>query len=1302
MADPRRESSAFGLPWWVAFVLLAMGLTRQTELLKSDRPADASGRDAKAEQRLLEVDARLWEDPISQARRLATGNRGRESGPSDRLTDALLGPARSGPPDGWIAGTSAVEPIDRVQKMLNQGTFWGAIAVMLPGGVYSENAEERRRMRVAVASALCHRHFAPRDSEHLALIEMPWPSKASMRAGLGDAKLETDDVLRIPVELFAAEPGAREPGEKALLWLDEKEFSDYPLTRLALVVWALENFETAKGLWRSPSAGLAEARTPSPTSTSSRILVIGPSSSSGLMRMTSEAIELERGSAWVAALFRGFADKVTLVSTRATAELQSRASSQTRTQACGSDVGLGMPRIDGTTSALPVVYRRMADDGELARMLKQEMDRRNVFSSARDSHPTPVSIAVVGEWDTVYGRAFGSSLRKVLTSKGDTPIATPELLTYSYLRGIDGRLALATGEGFSTKTEAPQPKPAQHLLPQGATESMDGLDQCDYLSRLADRMERTHRRALERGGLGIRAVVVVGSDTYDKILILKALRPRLPHTLFLTTDLDARLGHVDHLPWTRNLIIASPFNLRLHQNVAGDELPPFRDSYQTSLFYLLDSVLQGPLGPGLPNVRVPPALLFEVGLSQIVDITPLVGPYSIYEGDRIQPLRYDLSEPRLDWNSRDQLQNRLSTLIELWMAVICFVGVPCALLWLLLTAEEPAEFAGLRLARPAPGLDSEGNSAASGVERRYRWGTIGLWIAFLAFAGALGSFGAASQPQFSNGLLASRECVAICVAFLVYLLVFGRLVPVWLKMGAGHQAPMPAGSPESASDNRAVSPGSLAVLAGVAVLAWIAYWALPPEFGELWFRDRQFRLALRRALGELTRGIALGALVACLVFPAALWIRRWFVSSRRLSGRERIVALSAIVSLLVTGAIAYVASAVAPFAEVGDRPPVIWLQGVSDWGALVVVMSCIVLELWLMFAVLAVIGASDLETEAAYALPSPSGTTTLNALLTAELAAPLNRQFLEGDPDHAWMRGKKRGLEVLPVSELWATYRRKGMVCCRTYRALIGSILCALVATLMVWLRYQPQPPIRASFELSSTVLWIGTIVASFVTFLVVDEVLLCTAFAYALSHRKSGWDPSLLEAYEQGHVGDATAAVLPRSVSLATGQRPENPGGTSSAPVDPVIADAVGELLDIQILAERTQVVSRLLYLPILSIVLLSCARSPYLSRAGWSTDQSILIGGLLAMILGCALLLNQTAGRAKQLALERQSYRISRAATVGDPKLSEKLDKLTKRIDAIEDGAFAPLERHPLLGYLVMGGGSLGVPALLELLFK
>src|SRR6202035_5984554 len=103
---------------------------------------------------------------------------------------------------------------------------------------------------------------------------------------------------------------------------------------------------------------------------------------------------------------------------------------------------------------------------------------------------------------------------------------------------------------------------------------------------------RTIDEELRQSGKGrIRAIGVLGSDVFDKLLVLRALRPEFPDALFFATDFDVTLTMGSQLSWTRNLIISSSFGPELSDEIQ-DEIPPFRSSDQTSAFLATDLVIR--------------------------------------------------------------------------------------------------------------------------------------------------------------------------------------------------------------------------------------------------------------------------------------------------------------------------------------------------------------------------------------------------------------------------------------------------------------------------------------------------------------------------------------------------------------------------------------------------------------------------------------------------------------------------------------------------------------------------------------
>ncbi len=155
------------------------------------------------------------------------------------------------------------------------------------------------------------------------------------------------------------------------------------------------------------------------------------------------------------------------------------------------------------------------------------------------------------------------------------------------MRGLDGVLAKPAGGD-----QDDDPPGADVPDDIARAEAAQGTPQLDYLRRLSAELSRLEQGLPSHHSIG--AIGVLGSDIHDKLLIIKALRPAFPSAVFFTTDLDARLYAPDQLPWTRGLVVAGGFGLKLAERDCSNDgcvdscqgpIPPFRSGYQSALYY---------------------------------------------------------------------------------------------------------------------------------------------------------------------------------------------------------------------------------------------------------------------------------------------------------------------------------------------------------------------------------------------------------------------------------------------------------------------------------------------------------------------------------------------------------------------------------------------------------------------------------------------------------------------------------------------------------------------------------------------
>ncbi|NIP72735.1 MAG: hypothetical protein GWO16_06720 [Gammaproteobacteria bacterium] len=483
-------------------------------------------------------------------------------------------------------------------RAVGEGTQVVLLAVMVSPGSYAELEERRRRRRYAVLSALGESGFAPRDAEALGVFTLGGDSTATAQS-------------YVPYEWYDYErrsPGSRSATRSVVvLWLDESKFEADPFPRFRRLVSDLLH-------------GVEPGR-----KRSIKAVVLGPARSGTLRNMVehrdSRHLKWLRSESGLAGFYI-----ISSTATVATADLLGQ-----RPDAAGGSAQTGRLLGDHFSQSCAADYRRtclrflrtIRSDDKLIEQLVAELDRRKI-------DPAQDNTVVISEWDTYFGRSLPRAFAYHYC--GD-PEGCPHLLRYTYQRGIDG-ITVRAKEG-SAADERPREAAEENVqLPFADATGVRrpvGTGQFDYLRRLAAHIGAEDRELRLGTGRGVRAVAILGSDVYDKLLILRALRHQLPGAVWLTTDLDAHLLHPAEFKWTRNLVVASTFGLRLNKDIQKST-PPFRDSYQTSVYLATrlavdGAALSGTSRAGAPNdadfgkwalaqdafyQRIPPQL-FEVG-----------------------------------------------------------------------------------------------------------------------------------------------------------------------------------------------------------------------------------------------------------------------------------------------------------------------------------------------------------------------------------------------------------------------------------------------------------------------------------------------------------------------------------------------------------------------------------------------------------------------------------------------------------------------------------------------------------------
>lgn len=534
------------------------------------------------------VPARLWEDPIAAV--LAATNKGR--------------------------------PIAELREQVRQREGVGAnvsvLGVFVEGTPYAEDKEVRLRLRYAVQMALAEEGYVPADRSNLGAAQVAWPAGRDLEKRreafppLVDAPTNGSwqfpkAELVLPYEWFqgrAETEGEARRENVLLLWLPEESFADYPMRRLLLLAEALS----------STNADVAPVA----------FRLVGPRSSNTLLSMVEDTAGL-----WPGTTSR---QGTLTIGRRKAADLTARfriASPQATAPdelLFGNDYGRdGVPRSWTKhqlerKAGLASFKNFTANDDQVAAELVGELRERGV-------DPASGSIAVIAEADTAYGRFLPLSFAAALGSAAGSTNAMDDLMgrllaegapvrrgsswpanlhSFSYLRGLDGTEA----------TRGDKPAAGSKTgLREDQFKHAEGDAQIDYARRLANRMKEQARNA-PPGQPAFVAIGVLGSDIYDKLILMQALRSVFPEALFFTTDLDARYLDPEVYSFTRNLIVAAPFGLAPEgMKRTARSVAPFRDGYQTGVFMATQDLL----GDG--KRAVPKPKVFEIGRTQAVELS---------------------------------------------------------------------------------------------------------------------------------------------------------------------------------------------------------------------------------------------------------------------------------------------------------------------------------------------------------------------------------------------------------------------------------------------------------------------------------------------------------------------------------------------------------------------------------------------------------------------------------------------------------------------------------------------------------
>lgn len=563
----------------LALALAIAGVLLIKEPLRSSRPVGA-GLEMKYTTGEQLVRARLWEDPVAAVQRSIREARptGKTVGPEPTIAQRL-GPLRH-----------------TLAERAKNGQGVTVLLVTTSGGPYVENTESRIRDRYAIGTALGVACYVPEDEGHLSIVE--WEPQ-------GVAQALPYEWYRLRKTRVCGKEGSH-ASAVLVVWLPDESLSRGLLTTLTSLSQALVCQELRqKGECLLTDDKRKLIRLNPVVQQAVTFKIIGPRSSSAFRALLQEAGNLSADShdgigVWpntsgVIELYSPWASAMKGLLAYGLKTEGGKGEACTAYEACEQEFYRRLANAN-----VRLVYDVGSDD-RLFGALVEELERRQVRLGWD-------AVILIGEWDSFYGRALPIEFRAAACAKIATfseadliQIRVPTTIRslcptvahaidlqiqrpadyeslrlnvqrYSYLSGLDGEVpgddSVIAGRGEKAKA-GDQLKDAQRERPEGT-------GQLDYVRALVARIHDE--------GEGARAIGILGTDPYDSLLIIKALRPSFPHAIFFTLDLDARHLHQSEYKSTRNMVTASPFGLQLDGGLQRD-VPPFRSSYQTSTYF---------------------------------------------------------------------------------------------------------------------------------------------------------------------------------------------------------------------------------------------------------------------------------------------------------------------------------------------------------------------------------------------------------------------------------------------------------------------------------------------------------------------------------------------------------------------------------------------------------------------------------------------------------------------------------------------------------------------------------------------
>jgi hypothetical protein len=143
-----------------------------------------------------------------------------------------------------------------------------------------------------------------------------------------------------------------------------------------------------------------------------------------------------------------------------------------------------------------------------------------------------------------------------------------------------------------------------------------------------------------------------------------------------------------------------------------------------------------------------------------------------------------------------------------------------------------------------------------------------------------------------------------------------------------------------------------------------------------------------------------------------------------------------------------------------------------------------------------------------------------------------------------------------------------------------------------------------------------------------------------------------------------------------------------------------VEDWLDVKLIAERTELIGRMIFYPFTVLTIMILSRLNFFDRWDWPVSLLLIMSMNAVYAFATSIILRRSAENARGKALENLRRKVIAYRASTDKGRADQLELIAREVENIREGAFRPWAQHPLVAALLIPTGGLGTWTLLEAL--